>query len=205
MIQINLLPVREAKRKAGAKQNVLELVLLLIVVVAVIGFVHTDLSGNIEATEHRISQMQTDIDKFKPQLDQVAAFRAKKAELQKKIDVIAGLDRARKGPVRVMDELATHTPERLWLDSVSTKGNTLELTGQSLDNELVAVFLGSLGDSPYFENVDLNSTELGDGPDGLKVVKFKIQATVVTPQTAQATPPGAPAAKAPAATAPQQG
>ena len=206
MIQINLLPVREAKRKADVKQHVLELVFALIVVGAAIGFLHSDLTTQIGTSQNRITQMQNDIEKFKPQLDQVAAFRAKKAELQKKIDVIAGLDRARKGPVRVMDELATHTPERLWLDSVSTKGNALELTGQSLDNELVAVFLGSLGDSPYFENVDLNSTELADGPDGLKVVKFKIQATIVAPQTAQAAPaPGAPAAKAPAAPAAQQG
>ncbi len=202
MIQINLLPVREAKRKADVKQNVLELVLALIVVAAAVGFAHTDLQTKIDTAQGRVTQMQKDIEKFKPQLDQVAAFRAKKAELQKKIDVIAGLDRARKGPVRVMDELATHTPERLWLDSVSTKGTQIELTGQSLDNELVAVFLGSLGDSPYFANVDLNSTELGDGPDGLKVVKFKIQATMVAPQTAQAAPAaGAPAAPAPPKTA----
>jgi type IV pilus assembly protein PilN len=204
MIQINLLPVREAKRKADVKQNVLELVFALIVVGAAIGFLHSDLTAKIQTSQNRITQMQNDIEKFKPQLDQVAAFRAKKAELQKKIDVIAGLDRARKGPVRVMDELAIHTPERLWLDSVSTKGANLELTGQSLDNELVAGFLASLGDSPYFDNVDLNSTELGDGPDGLKVVKFKIQATIVAPQTAQAAPaPGAPGAKPPVAPAPQ--
>jgi type IV pilus assembly protein PilN len=209
MIQINLLPVREAKRKADVKQNALELVFALIVVGATIYYVHSDLTTQIDTAQNRITQMQNDIEKFKPQLDQVAAFRAKKAELQKKIDVIAGLDRARKGPVRVMDELATHTPERLWLDSVSTKGTTLELTGQSLDNELVAVFLGSLGDSPYFDNVDLNSTELGDGPDGLKVVKFKIQAQMVAPTAQTAPAPGAPAAKpaAPAAQAPaaQQG
>jgi type IV pilus assembly protein PilN len=207
MIQINLLPVREAKRKADVKQNVLELVFALILVAAAIGFLHTDLAAKIDTSSNRIMQMQNDIEKFKPQLDQVAAFRAKKAELQKKIDVIAGLDRARKGPVRVMDELATHTPERVWLDSVSTKGAALELTGQSLDNELVAVFLGSLGDSPYFENVDLNSTELADGPDGLKVVKFKIQATMVAPTAKAAPAPGAKPAAAPAPQAPaaQQG
>ena len=207
MIQINLLPVREAKRKADVKQNVLELVFALILVGAGIGFVHGDLTTKIETSSNRIKQMQNDIEKFKPQLDQVAAFRAKKAELQKKIDVIAGLDRARKGPVRVMDELATHTPERVWLDSVSTKGTSLELTGQSLDNELVAVFLGSLGDSPYFENVDLNSTELADGPDGLKVVKFKIQATMVAPTAKAAPASGAKPAAAPAPQAPaaQQG
>jgi len=207
MIQINLLPVREAKRKADVKQNVLELVFALILVAAAIGFLHTDLAAKIDTSSNRIMQMQNDIEKFKPQLDQVAAFRAKKAELQKKIDVIAGLDRARKGPVRVMDELATHTPERVWLDSVSTKGTSLELTGQSLDNELVAVFLGSLGDSPYFENVDLNSTELADGPDGLKVVKFKIQATMVAPTAKAAPASGAKPAAAPAPQAPaaQQG
>jgi len=209
MIQINLLPVREAKRKADVKQNVLELVLVLIVVAAVIGFVHTDLAGKMESTQNRITQMQNDIERFKPQLDQVAAFRAKKAELQKKIDVITGLDRARKGPVRVMDELATHTPERLWLETVTTKGSQIELTGQSLDNEQVAVFLGSLGGSPYFSNVDLNSTELANGPEGLRVVKFKIQATMVVPQTAQAAPaakPGAaPAAPAAPATATGKG
>ena len=50
--------------------------------------------------------------------------------------------------------------------------------------------------------MDLNSTELGKGPEGLKVVKFKIQATIETPQTAQAdAPQAAPGAPAPAPTA----
>ena len=44
MIQINLLPVREAKRKANVRQHVLELVFALIVVGSVIGFLHTDLT-----------------------------------------------------------------------------------------------------------------------------------------------------------------
>src|SRR5262245_37234112 len=83
MIQINLLPVREAKRKADVKQNVLELVFALILVAAAIGFFQSDLSAKIQTSQNRITQMQNDIEKFKPQLDQVAAFRAKKAELQK--------------------------------------------------------------------------------------------------------------------------
>ena len=190
MIQINLLPVREAKRKADVKQNVLELVLVLILLGTGVGFAHAHVKSQIHTTQSRIRQMEADIAKFKPQLDQVAAFRAKKAELQKKIDVIAGLDRARKGPVRVMDELATHTPERLWLDSIKTNGRQIEISGQSLDNELVAIFLGALGDSKYFANVDLNSTELGGGPEGLKVVKFKIQAAMASPDA----PPEAAAA-----------
>jgi type IV pilus assembly protein PilN len=195
MIQINLLPVREAKRKADIKQNILELVLMLIVLGTALGFAQAHVMSQIDTTQSRIRQMENDIAKFKPQLDQVAAFRAKKAELQKKIDVIAGLDRARRGPVRVMDELATHTPERLWLDSIKTSGTQIELAGQSLDNEVVATFLGALGDSKYFANVDLNSTELGNGPEGLKVVKFKIQASMASPDAPPAAAPDEPAPK----------
>lgn len=185
MIQINLLPVREAKRREDLRQSALQVVLVLIVTGGVIGYVHSHVEDQIDTAQRRVQQMESDIAKFKPQLDQVAAFRKKKAELQKKIDVIDGLDRARKGPVQVMDELATHTPERLWLETVSTKGTAIEIAGQSLDNELVAVFLGALGSSPFFENVDLDSTELASSRDGLKLVKFKIQASMATPKKSE--------------------
>ena len=185
MIQINLLPVREARRKADLRQLVMQIVLALILVAGAIGVVHSRLADKIGHAEARITQMQHDIKQFDPQLKQVAAFRKKKAQLEKKIDIIAGLDRARKGPVRVMDELASNTPARLWLESLRTEGEAIELKGQSLDNELVAVFLGSLGDSPYFDKVDLNSTKLGKGPEGLEVVEFVIEAQITSPKDSE--------------------
>jgi type IV pilus assembly protein PilN len=182
MIHINLLPVREAKRKADIRQQLMQLVLVLILTGAGIGYVHTRITDQIEASRQRVAQMQQDINQFKPQLDQVAAFRKKKANLEKKIDVIEGLDRARSGPVRVMDELATHTPERLWLTSVATKGNQIQLKGESLDNELVATFLRALGESPFFDQVDLEGTQLGDNKGGLRTVTFTIKAVLVSPK-----------------------
>ncbi|MDH3520688.1 MAG: PilN domain-containing protein [Myxococcales bacterium] len=184
MIHINLLPVREARRKANLRQYVMQLALVMLVTAAGIGFAHSRISEQISQTKLRVSQMQRDIDQFKPQLEQVDAFRKKKAGLEKKIDVIDGLDRARSGPVRVMDELAIHSPERLWLTSLQAKGSTIELKGESLDNELVAVFLTALGESPYFDQVELDSTELGSGADGLKTVTFRIHAVLVAPKPA---------------------
>jgi len=182
MIQINLLPVREARRAADLRQLIMQLVLGLILVAGGIAIVHSRLSDQIQVAQARVTQMQHDIKQFDPQLKQVANFRKRKAELEKKIDIIDGLDRARKGPVRVMDELASNTPARLWIEALKTKGAEIELSGQSLDNELVAVFLGALGDSPYFDKVDLNSTRLADGPDGLEVVEFVIEAQITTPK-----------------------
>ena len=147
MLEINLLPVREARRKADLRQYFMQLVLVLIVVCGGVGLFHSRLIDQINRTEARVAQMQSDIDKFAPQLQQVEAFKKRKSELQKKIDIIDGLDKARAGPVRVLYEVASRTPDRLWLTSMSTKARQIKFQGQSLDNELVAVFLRKLGES----------------------------------------------------------
>ncbi|MBW1686796.1 MAG: PilN domain-containing protein [Deltaproteobacteria bacterium] len=187
MLQVNLLPVREARRKADLRQYLMQLVLMLILTVGSIGLVHSRIGDQVERGQARVKQMQHDINEFKPQLEQVAAFKKRKGELEKKIDVIDGLDRARTGPVRVLNELSMRTPDRLWLTSLSTKGKTISLQGQSLDNELVALFLRSLGDSEYFANVDLDSTKLGAQKGGLKLVTFRIRAEIADPKGQAAT------------------
>jgi type IV pilus assembly protein PilN len=202
MLEINLLPVREARRKADIRQQLMQLMFVLLVAVGAIGFWHARVAEQISLSEVRISQMQNDIKQFKPQLDQVAAFKLKKARLEKKIDVIDGLDRARNGPVHVLAELASRTPERLWLTSVESKANAIQMEGRSLDNELVALFLRGLGESKYFAQVDLDSTQIVDARDGLKVVKFAIRAQIVNPDSAPApAAPVGPATPPPAAKA----
>ena len=53
------------------------------------------------------------------------------------------------------------------------------MKGQSLDNELVALLLKGLKESPHFTNVDLDHTKLGSSKGGLKLVSFMIRAVVV--------------------------
>ena len=181
MIEINLLPVREARRKADIRQQLMQLVLVLILVASVLGFADSRVNSQISTSSRRIIQMEADIKQFQPQLDQVAAFRKKKASLEKKIEVIDNLDRARQGPVRVMDELATHTPPKLVLTSIKTTGNKIEMQGVSLDNELVAQLLQALSASPYFGQVEIDNTKMSD-KGGLKVVNFKVHAVIQAPK-----------------------
>ena len=183
MIEVNLLPVREARRAADLRQQLMQLLLVMLVVLGGIGFVHSEMNERVSLSKSRVAQMQRDIDQFKPQLEQVAAFRQKKAELEKKIGVIEELDRARSGPVRVMSELASQTPKRLWLVSVTTRGGRIKLKGESMDNELVAVFLRGLGDSKYFTNVDLDGTKLEGGSGDMRVVSFEINASIANPKS----------------------
>jgi type IV pilus assembly protein PilN len=195
MIEVNLLPVREARRRADVRQQGLQLLLVLMLAFGAVGLVHARMQSQIERVEGRIVQMKRDIDRFKPQLDQVAAFKKKKNELEKKIDVIDGLARARSGPIRVMAELADRTPERLWITSLENKGGSLAIQGKSLDNEIVAHFLRALGESEWFEDVDLDSTKLGNEKTGLRLVQFSIRASLqkAKPAKPAAARPGRPA------------
>jgi type IV pilus assembly protein PilN len=183
MLHINLLPVREARRKEDSRQLSMQVALMLLVVGAAIAFAHSGISDEIEGSNARIAQMQRDIDQYQPQLDQVAAFRKQKKKLTAKIGVIEELDLARSGPVRVLSELASRTPDRLWLTSMVTQGKTIVLVGQSLDNDLVALFLRSLGESPYFSDVDLDKTELKGEADGLRLMSFRIRAVLINPDS----------------------
>jgi type IV pilus assembly protein PilN len=198
MIRINLLPVREARRKQDVQQQLLLLGAALAASLVATVLFHWHTSRQIAGAEERIVQLQTQIDEFKPQLARVDEYRTKKADIEKKLGVIRQLDRSRSGPVHVLDELATHAPQRLWLTDLEASKGSIKLKGMSLDNEVIASFLTALNDSPYFENVELKETKLSER-DGLKLNAFEMQAVLSAPpdETAgggdKANAPGEPA------------
>jgi type IV pilus assembly protein PilN len=186
MIEINLLPHREAKRVADLRENVAVLVLGLVVIGGVGLFMNGQVEGEMERARQTVQQMESEIARYKPQEAKVEEFKAKKAQLEDKLDVIDGLDAARTGPVRVLEQLANHTPERLWLTSLSTDSGQIKLKGNSLDNGVVADFLRGLNSSSYFVNVDLVKTGRGSTVGGVRLVQFEITADLVAPGDVEA-------------------
>ncbi len=175
MIEINLLPVREERRKADLQQQGALLLATVIGSLVLAGGYHAYLRSSVSSAQDGARQLQRQIDAFGPQLKQVEDFRNAKAEIEQKLSVIEDLDRSRSGPIRVLDELASHTPERVWLTKLETGTAGIGIEGVSLDNELVALFLTALGESPYFENVELQETELLE-QEGLKLNEFRLRA-----------------------------
>jgi type IV pilus assembly protein PilN len=200
MIRINLLPVREAKKKADIRQQLAMIGMSAgISVVLAVGF-HTLVRADLAITKRRVVQLNQQLVEFKPQQEQVDAFKAKKADIQQKLTVIERLERSRSGPVHILDELASRTPDRVWLTLLAANDGQIELKGMSLDNELVALFLTSLNESKYFANVELKETEL-KLVDSLKLNTFRIMARLESPDApaGEAPQPAAPAGKKPAA------
>jgi type IV pilus assembly protein PilN len=181
MIEINLLPHREAKRAADLRQSAAVLVLGCVLAGGSVAIVHRDVNQSLVQSQATVRQLEAAIERFKPQQKQVASFKKKRGELEAKLNVITGLDNARSGPVRIMDELSNHTPPRLWLTRLSTKGRNIKLEGASLDTGVVADFLRSLNNSGYFVNVDLEKTKGGKEVEGVRLVDFTISAELRPP------------------------
>ena len=180
MIRINLLPVREERRKASARQFAGVLTAAVVGSVLLSGAVHWKVRHDISSSREMAQTTQQEIDRFGPQLKQVEEFKKTKAEIEQKLDVIQGLNEARSGPVHMLDELATHTPDRIWITKVSVKGGRLELEGMSLDNELVALFLTALEASPYFKAVELVQTQAKE-KDGFRLNAFEVSGVMTAP------------------------
>ena len=142
--------------------------------------VHQFVRSGVNRANERVAALNTQLAQFKPQQEQVEGFKTKKSEIEQKLEVIERLERSRSGPVHILDELASRTPERVWLTTLSAKGGKIELEGMSLDNELVALFLTALNDSAYFDNVELKTTELKT-VDSLKLNTFRIVAQLESP------------------------
>lgn len=180
MIKINLLPVREERRKADVQQFAVMLIGCLVLSLAIAGFFHWRMLALIDESKESIVQTQAKIDQLGPQLAKVQKYRETKSAIEKKLGVIQELEESRSGPVHVLDELATHAPERLWIQRIEAANRKITIYGMSLDNELVALFLTALSESPYFKAVELRETEAKER-DGFKLNHFEVSALITSP------------------------
>jgi type IV pilus assembly protein PilN len=177
MIRINLLPVEEAQRAAGRRQ---ELALgTLIIAVAVLGLVAAHLWQGVRVTSARreLRRLTSEIASIEGPYSDALRIEQQKQELREKLRVIGQLEAKKVGPVRILADLSSATPDKLWLTEFADTNGTLKLTGLGVDEQTVADFLRRLGTLPFFRSVDLDETSQVD-QDGAKLKKFVIRGQI---------------------------
>jgi type IV pilus assembly protein PilN len=201
MIRINLLPVREARRAANMRKQGVMLAGAAGAGVAICLLLSMWMTARIARERSLISAHEAELKKLELVQKEVKKFQTEQEEIEQKLAIIDQIEAARQGPVRIMDELATRIPQRVWLTKMSEKGGLLELEGRSIDAEVVADFAAALEDSPMLSGVDLQETKLEE-LDGLKLSAFKMTAQypfLKAPAPADKAKKGAPAKRAPGA------
>ncbi|MDR3088920.1 MAG: PilN domain-containing protein [Desulfobulbaceae bacterium] len=185
MLQINFLPVRQLKKRAKAKNQLTAFFLLLALVVALCALAWLFQSNDIDVARKENSRLTEERQRLQPTLAAIDQVNQAKEELQRKTKVIEQLKKESSLTVRVMDEVASRVDSnRLWLDSISQTGGTVDMKGIALDNESVAQFMTALKDSPFVRDVSLveSSQKLLAGRD---LKSFTISCRVAPPGNAE--------------------
>lgn len=178
MIRINLLPVRAAKKKESARQQVVLAAGVVALLGAAIAGVHLTLGADIAEHQRLIAERKTEISRLQKVIGEVTEYKKKKRELEEKISVISGLEDRQRGPSQILHELALLTPEKMWLESIKDNAGALAVEGVAIDNQTIAQFMTKVEASPWFEGVRLEVTrQVNRGTAILK--SFSIKANVV--------------------------
>ncbi len=144
MIRINLLPVRQVKKRELGRQ----VLVLFGVVLGLAGTVNYLWYDGRESERVRrqtqVSETQRRIAELEKVIGEVNNINKRHREVEDKLKVLTDLRKGRAGPVRMLDALATATPKKVWLKDFTEQANAVVIRGVALSLDDVSEFMRSL-------------------------------------------------------------
>ncbi len=147
MIRINLLPT---KRKKKAKPMPMYLVysgVMLAASLAVLFFFNSYMNSRIKALETDQTNKQAELKRLDSLIKHVKDFEAKKADLEKRINVILGIAEKKSLAAMLMDEQSRRVTEGIWLNSVVFKVDSVKIAGIGFNNADIVTYVEHLKDT----------------------------------------------------------
>jgi type IV pilus assembly protein PilN len=164
MIRINLLPVRAAKKREFGRQQ-----LILFAVLVLGAFVGNYLwlnkvDSELDDINRRIASTRAEIAQLEKTIGEVKSIKEEKKALEDKLKILDTLKQGRTGPVKVMDELATLIPQRVWILEYSESGGGVTMNGRAAAYEDLSTFSKKLKASQHFRDIVIRrASQRGDG------------------------------------------
>jgi type IV pilus assembly protein PilM len=198
--RINLLPVKEARKRESGKQFLALMGIALLILVGVMYYWQSETEAELARIEGQNNKITAQLKEADAKSKQIALMQAEKDELEKQKVVLDGLLEGQAGPVKMLDELSVMLtpvsdpiqklaqekrrwnpdwdPKRLWIMSFVESSRKLKIQGYARTNDDLAEFLHRLNTSKHFVEVRLNLSEMVElsAVPGLKLVRFDVDA-----------------------------
>ncbi len=182
MLKINLLPIRQLKKRAKARNQITAGIVIFISVLVLLGLVGILQAGRITTLNDDIAAKTKEKKSFDKVVKELADLEKKRLDLNNKIQIINKLKSDSSLTVHVLDQVSNIVDNnRMWLTSLNQRGGSLKLTGYALDNQTVAQFMDDLEVSPYITSVSLNNSSLKQ-VSGTDLKEFGLSCVVSVPQ-----------------------
>jgi type IV pilus assembly protein PilN len=144
MIHINLLPVRQEKKREVGRQFLVVVGGALFVTLLGNWLWYDGLASEEKKNAQRIASTQARIAELEKVIGEVDKINARKKDVQGKLAILSDLRKQRTGPVRMLDALSTAIPKKVWLTGFEEKANAVKMTGKAASHEDVAEFMRGL-------------------------------------------------------------
>lgn len=144
MIHINLLPVRQEKKREVGRQFLVVVGGALFVTLLGNWLWYDGLASEEKKNAQRIASTQARIAELEKVIGEVDKINARKKDVQGKLAILSDLRKQRSGPVRMLDALSTAIPKKVWLTGFEEKSNAVRMTGKAASHEDVAEFMRGL-------------------------------------------------------------
>jgi len=155
MIRINLLPWREARRKAHNLQFFILMGMVAGLAASIVLLVHGYYATRISTQEERNRFLKLENTKLDKEIEEIKKLKEEIQALLSRKQVIETLQGDRAQTVYLLEQLVRQTPDGVYLKSIRQTGSKVNLTGYAQSNARVSTLMRNLEGSPYLENPGL--------------------------------------------------
>lgn len=200
MILINLLPYREEKRKRRKQAFFAGMLFAALVGAGLVAAAWALLLHLTDEQQSRNQFLGAEIGRLEVQIKDIANLRAEIESLKSRQRAVEDLQTDRNTPVHLLNELARHTPEGIYLTSIRQTDKVVTVTGIAQTNERVSEFLRNAArgsewlDKPELVEIKLANVS-ANTRDQKRLFEFSLKVSIKTP--AAEAPAGAASAAAP--------
>lgn len=173
MIRINLLPHREAAKKARREQFYVLFGLVALLAAVIVFAVYTLIETQIEQQNRKNDFLKQEIAVLDKRLEEIKQLREKTNALLARKKVIEDLQRDRGETVYLLSELTQQVPEGVYLKSLKQDGLNVNIAGYAQSNARVSALMRNLEASPWLERPVLIETK-AVVLDGRRVNEFSM-------------------------------
>ncbi len=205
MILINLLPHREAARKARRDFFNMSLGASALLGGLIAGAIFLWYQAHISTQQGKNNLLTREIKVLEGQIKDIAGLETEIAALRARQQAVEDLQADRNQPIYLLTELVKQLPDGVYVGSMRQDNQTVTLQGVAQSNERVSELLRNLANNtPWFSKPELVEIVAGNvslSPrEQKRVANFNIRVRLVRSSEAQKAVPGA-AAGAPVAAA----
>jgi len=195
VILINLLPHREEKRKRRKTAFFVGLGVSALVGLGIAAVGYAVLMQLTSDQQGRNQYLKAEIDRLEIQIKDIANLKSEIESLKARQKAVEDLQTDRNTPVHLLNELAKHTPEGVYLSSIRQAGQVVTITGIAQTNERVSEFLRNTARaSEWLERPELVEIRVANlttnNREQKRLFNFSMRVSIKQPQPEAQSVPG---------------